>query len=469
MALPSKRGFAKAALVSASSASIFFLMLRNVALAHLMTRNLYGVAITIYTFSAAADLLSDLGWDKFLIQSDVADRASSQAVVHFLRLITGAIVALLMTMVSPVLAYAIKVPEAAGAMAAVSIVIVLKSATHTDYKFRQRQMDFKGEMVVELTRSIADLLVAIVVGWLWKSYWAMTWALIVNAAVGCFVSHLMADQPYRAKWQPVLGRTIYHFGAPLFFNNFVIYLAGQGDRLMVSIIYGPFMVAIYGASLNLIAGPQTVIGRILMTLSLPILSRSRGDIKLYAQRHRQLGMAAICAAAAVSFPVIFLGSDLVRLIFGKAYRTDPALIAALVIPQSINIIRLWTMSSLMAHAKTRVIPFVNLTRVIGLVIATVFALRHNSLVFIAYCLMIGEIIGLVTQLVVHRRLIMKEDARIIVMLFILGMSWLLAIFFQAAITTIAIKLAMASLPVCAICLSAIALEFLPRKKRGQFA
>ncbi len=465
MALFSKSGLAKFALVSGSSVGVVFLLLRNVSIAKLIGPDLYGVAVFIQAISAAADLLSDLGWDKFLIQSDVKDRQASQGVVHFLRLATGVVVGLIIIVASPFLAHAIKVPAATGAIAAIAVVVLLRCATHTDYKFRQRQMNFKGELVIELSRFTADLIVALVVGLLLKSYWAMTWALIANAAAGCIASHIMADQPYRPKWQPVLGREVYHFGAPLLFNNFIIYLAGQGDRPMVGMAYSPRVLAIYGASLQLISGPQAVINRILLTLSLPILSRSRTDPELYATRHRQLGMATICAAAAISFPVISLGSDAVRLIYGKAYHPDPRLIAALVIPQSINIIRTWTMSSLMAHAKTKVIPLVNMTRLVGLCVGSFLAFRHYSLVTVAYCLMAGETIGLFTQLGVHRKIIMKEDSRIIFMLAALGIFWFLATVIQSFEVTLMLKIIMAIMPVFIICGGALILEIYSNKAR----
>ncbi len=466
MALFSKSGLTKFALVSGSSVGVVFLLLRNVSIAKQIGPDLYGVAVFIQAVAAAADLLSDLGWDKFLIQSDVKDRQSSQGVVHFLRLVTGGVVSLAIIIAAPLLAHAIKVPAASGAIAAISLVVLLRCATHTDYKFHQRQLNFKGELVIELTRFSADLIVAIVVGLIWKSYWAMTWALIANAAAGCIASHIMADQPYRPKWQPSLGREVYHFGAPLLFNNFIIYLAGQGDRPMVGMAYSPRVLAVYGASLQLISGPQAVIGRILLTLSLPILSRSRSDPQLYAMRHRQIGMAAICAAAAISFPVISLGSDLVRLIYGKDYHPDPLLIAALVIPQSINIIRTWTMSSLMAHAKTKVIPLVNMTRLVGLCLGSVLAFHHYSLVTVAYCLMAGEVIGLITQLLVHRRVIIKEDIRIIFMLTALAISWFLATVIQPYEITIALKIAMAIIPVIIICMMAVMLELFTYKKKA---
>lgn len=457
--------FQRIGLIASSSAmSVATPFARNIIIARLAGPADFGVAVMIATIAAAADLLSDLGWDKYLIRSSDTDHLKLQSVIHYLRVRTGLMVSAIILVAAPFLARGLGVPQSWPAFSLIALVTMIRSFYHADYRHRQKNMDFKGETIVEASRNVADLATAITVAIVFRSYWAMTSALLVGAVVGCVASHLLAGHKYKQTWEPVVGRDALKFGTPLFVNNIIVYAASQGDRLLVGFSFSPSILAIYAASLSLISGPQVIISKILVSYSLPVLARNSGDPVGYARAHRRLGAIAVIATAVISFPLIVFGSTLVLKIFGTAFAPDPSLVAALVIPQSINVIRTWSVCGLMANSKTRIIPLVNMTRLVGLVLAVLFVLRSSSITTVAYCLAVGELAGLLAVIVAHSKYVSRIDLSSMILIGTLLAGWGVVGELSQAMTGLPAMALLAVLPILILTVIAVLLETVGQAK-----
>lgn len=408
-----------------SSANVALFFLRNITIARIIGPSNFGIAVAIATIAALIDIMSDMGWDKFLIQADQAlhDRADAQGAVHLLRVGMGVVMSLGVILFAPLLAHLLQAPQAASAIAALAVAIMFKSFVHIDYKHRQRDLDFAGEAVVETSRGSIDLIAGVTAALIFHNYWAMTVSIIVGAIASCVASHVVADRPYRLNWHGVTGPAVLRFGAPLMINNAFVYAAGQGDRLLVGLTFGPHQLALYAAAVTMVAGPQAVLSRALTMVSLPLLSQARGRREVYQGQFTITGAGAVAACALASLPIILFGPEVVHLAFGGDYHADAALTGLLAVALTINILRLWPISSLMANGKTAFIPMSNVIRMLGFGAAIVVANTGGTVEGIALCLALGEAVGLIGALVWAWRVVCPAPLRILVLLGALAVSW----------------------------------------------
>src|SRR5690606_27894249 len=98
-----------AALSSAAGPATGFL--RNVLIARLIGVDDFAVSVVIAALAAAADILGDLGWEKYLVTHHDNDDDSLNA-VHFAKLVTGGATALLLVLASPLIAHLTGRPDA---------------------------------------------------------------------------------------------------------------------------------------------------------------------------------------------------------------------------------------------------------------------------------------------------------------------------------------------------------------------
>ncbi len=416
------------AVSASSSINVAFFFARNIMLARVLGPADFGIAIAILTISSAIDVVSDMGWDKFLIQWDQKGHtiAEAQGVVHLLRLGVGLLMSVGIVLLSTPLAHLLDVPHAAGAIAALAAPVMLRSAMHIDYKYGQRDLKFGGEALVESSRSIVDLAVAVSAAVLLHSYWAMTLAITGGAFASFVMSHILARQRAWPLWRAGLGMAILAFGAPLVVNNVLVYIAGQGDRLLVGIQFGVQDLAIYGAALTLIAGPQAVVIRGLMMVALPILVKARSNIGAFQAIFAQLGATAVGLCALVSVPIILFGPELVHLAFGEGFPPDPLLSALLAMSQGLNILRTWAIGGLVANAHTKVVPLANIFRISGFATAILAASMGATLEGVAACLLGGELLGVAAALWWHGRLVHTVPVSVFQLMAVLAACWLAA-------------------------------------------
>src|SRR3546814_633326 len=129
--------------------SVFCSFARNVAIARLIGPAEFGVAVILGTIASAIDILSDMGWDKFLIQNAEGHRPEALSVVHLLKLASGIAFAAMIVLLAPVLADAMEKPAAAFPLALLAVPALFRASMNVDYRRRQREFDFRGEAWVE--------------------------------------------------------------------------------------------------------------------------------------------------------------------------------------------------------------------------------------------------------------------------------------------------------------------------------
>jgi len=417
---------------------------RNVILARLLGIDDFAVSVIILAIAAMSDILSDMGWEKYLVSHRSGDDQATLQVVHFAKLWTGLIVCAAIAALSPFVATWIDRPDTWPAFAMIGVVTLLRALYRADYKLCQRNLDFSKEGRVEGLRGLADLAGAALFAFLLQSYWATVLGLICGALAGATASHAIRTFRYQPRWTPEVGRPLLGFGLPLLANNVLIFLIGQGDRLAVGFGSPAVLVAAYGASLTLLAGPQAVINRMLSSTALPFLSAA-GDDRLFDRRYALVGRAAVLASAGITFPVIAFGPWLVALIFGPSFVGPAGLIELLAIAQGIQLLRSWPVGALVAKHKTTLIPVANVFRLVGVALAALSVAWDQPLWMVPASLIVGEVLGLGCMLFVLRRALRRNPGSASAPLLFLGLTWALAALYSPT-ASFGLKLTIAFLP-----------------------
>ncbi len=384
--------------------SILCSFARNIAIARIVGPSDFGVAAIILTMATAADLLSDLGWDRFLIQSkDHGRDAQTLATVHRMRLITGAAAGLLIAIAAPFVAMAIDVPEAGLPLAIVGLICIVRSFVHADFRLRQRAMDFNGEARVEGAKALTDFGIGIAAALILQSYWAMVLALGGGAVAALIVSHWVARAPYRQSWDAEAGQAAMRFGTPLLANNMVVFGSSHLDRLLIGSLLSTATLGTYAAGATIASGAQALINRTSMSVAMPYLAKAAREGTAYNAAFVRTGIVIGSAAAALVLGAALVGSAFISLLFGADFQPDPMMVAGIGLAGALNILRVWPSIGLMAQGRTRTIPLANIVRLAGPALAAVSLLKGQDVVTVTFCLVFGEACGFVSALMWHHR------------------------------------------------------------------
>jgi O-antigen/teichoic acid export membrane protein len=392
--------------VTASSIIIFALRFaRNIILAHILIKFDYGACVALTTVVTSAQLLTDFGFDKMLIQERSAPIDRLQPVLTALNIVRATFTGLLLLALARPLSDMFGAPNAMGAFALLALGVFLQGLFHLDLIRVQRDHQFAPIAYQNLTVALVDFVVVLVWAYLFHGYFAVPVAYMASTAGGLIVSQLLAERRLSVRWNADIVKRAWQFGSPLVLSGIIILLASQADRILVGASLGLPMLAVYGAAMTIIATPTSFVSNVAITVLLPALSEAASDDVQFTQRFRYVGIIVTFIAGMIFMPVMFLGKPVIARAFGVAYSPSLELVWIIGLGQAAALVRVWPNLGALALGETKNLIVSNIPRAIGVAIALLATHLNLGLLGIAVSFAFGEVVSLVSALwhLRHRR------------------------------------------------------------------
>lgn len=366
-------------------------LLRYVVLARLLGPEQLGLAVIIMLTVQFFDMITDTAGDRFLIQ----DRLGGQALqtVHFVSLVKGGAIALMLLLFAGPLADFAGAPQLAPALRWLAVIPLIASFAHFDFRLAQRDHDFTPEGKVVIASEIAGLVATIAAAVALRDHRAILFGLAARALTTVIASHLVARTPYGLRYSREVGKALWGFSAPLMLNGLLLFIGTQSDRIIISRLLGLEELGRYSVVLLLVLYPTSMIMRFLSAIHLPILAdaRERGP-KLRAAAHRLASTVVLLALGiAVGFAVV--APPLVPILFGPAYANDALLVALVGLLLAFRLVDVYPTTLALALGKSRIVTLRNFVRLSGLVGAIIGLRLERSLPAAVVGLVAGEILA----------------------------------------------------------------------------
>ncbi|QYZ69226.1 oligosaccharide flippase family protein [Neotabrizicola shimadae] len=335
-----------------------------------------------------AEMLSDAGVERFLMQRPGAVTPDFLAALHGAALVRGAVTALFLLALS--LPAATLLPDAAGVgvHAALALVPLLRGFVHLDARLDERALRLAPMAAVE-GGSVAVMLASVPLALtVLPDHRAIVAILLAQAGAQVALSHLVAHDPWRVRFDPAVLSQVLGFGGPLILNAALMFLTFQADRLVVSGFYGWAEVAIYGVAFQLAMLPSQIAGRAAGSLLAPRLRGLDGPALTRLARSA-LAMHLLGALAfALAFAV--LAPHVIALVWGAPFRPDTLLALALGLAAGGRILRTPLSQLAVAQGRTGDPARANLWRAGALGLAVAAAALGAPLAAIAAAAALGE-------------------------------------------------------------------------------
>lgn len=376
---------------------------RNMILARVLTKTDFGIAATLGLVITILELSAKLGVARFVVQDKEGHQPSSIAAAHLMQFLSGALGAVLMVSLAPMVAPLFGVPALAGAIAWLSLIALLRGLEHMDIRRYERELCFGPSTLVEAIPQLVITLAAWpVAAWL-KDFRAVLLLLVAKTALSCLLSHLFAERPYRWHWNREYVVRMLRFGWPLLATGFLMVGVMQGDQSLVVSFYTMGDLGAYAAAAALAITPSFLFGSVLSSLALPLLAKVQDDPPALWRRYRQIVAVAV-AFSAVSTVGMVVGSEaLMRLVYGHKYAGSGVILAWLAIASGYRNLRMAPTAAALARGDSQNQLISNLWRVCSLLPALGLALLHKPVWMLACCALLGEALGFWASLIRLRR------------------------------------------------------------------
>jgi O-antigen/teichoic acid export membrane protein len=199
----------------------------------------------------------------------------------------------------------------------------------------------------------------------------------------------------RFEWDPESARSMFHFGKWIAGSSMLTFASAQGDRLLLGKYLGAASLGVYSIAVFLSGALGEAIGRITHGVFFPAYSRVRED---GLDRLRQVFYRTRLAVDGVVLPALgglaALGPVVVKILYDNRYTEAGWMLRVLAVRVAISALSFPAQFCLFALGKTSFGFFLNLARVVALVIAVPVGFHLAGVKGLVWGVALSEVPGL---------------------------------------------------------------------------
>ena len=264
---------------------------------------------------AFAALLRDLGLNAATIYRTHISHAQLSA-LFYLSVGFNVLLALVVAVLAPVVAWFFNEPRLAPLTAAFGLVGMIAGAQSQQIAILTRGLRFKTLATIDALAATASTIAGVSIAWLTLSYWALFAAAAASAFVSFIAVWIVCEfRPGRPSFENAFKEFI-SFGSSVSGFNIVNYFARNADNLLIGRYYGPGQLGFYDRAYQLLVFPLSQIQLTLGRVMVPLLARLKTEpIRYYSAYTECISLVMMATQPGLIFAVVF-AADVIQILFG---------------------------------------------------------------------------------------------------------------------------------------------------------
>ena len=285
----------------------------NMVLARLLTPEAFGIVATLTMIITFAEIFTDAGFQKYLIQHDFRDerdRDESTNVAFWSNLIMSLLIWAIIAIIQDPLADIVGNPGLGYVIVIACAAIPLEAFSSIQMALYKRDLDFKTLFKVRIAGLLVPLVVTIPLAFILRSFWAMVIGImtfnLVNAALLTAYS----------RWKPrffysfAKFREMFSFSVWSMIEAVSIWLTNYVDVFIVGTMLSQYYLGLYKTSSTLVG---QIMGLVTATTT-PVLFASLSRLQNDHEEFKKLFLQFLRLVSLLIIPIgvgIFCFSDLI--------------------------------------------------------------------------------------------------------------------------------------------------------------
>lgn len=369
-------------------------LVSTVILARLLVPADFGLLALGTSMVAALDLLTSFRFDVALIQDQSADRADFDS-AWTLNQISGAVLALLLCVAAFPAATFYDEPRLAPIIFVLAAGALLDGLQNIGIVSFRKDLDFRREFAFTVTRKLAQVLVAAVIAFWLRSYWALAAGIISSSVAGLIASYLM--HPYRPRWTLVRARHLIGFSKWLVVDNMMFFLRNRSSDVIIGKMAGPAQLGLFSLAYELATIARNNVSAPIDRAMFPGYARLAADPA--ALKDGFLSVAGMTALVAVPIPVgtASVAPLVVPLLFGTQWLGAIPVLQVLGFASAVSLLGTGTTAVYLALGRPRILIFVSSIYILFLLASMALLLPTMGLVGAGWAFLIAALVTLPVQ------------------------------------------------------------------------
>jgi O-antigen/teichoic acid export membrane protein len=366
---------------------------RNIIIGRSLGVEEFGIASTYVIAGAFLALLSDVSINKLLVQSPNGGTKKYLGTAHSLSLFNHVFTAVGLLLCARWFAEFFESPDRVAEFYWLAAIPLIKGFQNLRLIQVQRGGVFRPGVITGLVSQITATAVALPLCLWLDSAEAVIWILVIQSISLAIASHVMADQKFRFAWDMKQLTETLRFGLPLMLNGLMLFLAMQGDRLVVLRGFNLETLGWFSVGLLLVTVPIGIVLNVFGSLLLPIVSRSANRGESFSATsgvilfpYAMLGVVAVLGYC-------FFADQVVQIAYGDEFMQAAVVLPWLGVGLAVRLLRGGL--TLMALSKgNSVIPLIGgVFRISGFGLSILAVSSGGGVIDVAIAMCFGEVVG----------------------------------------------------------------------------
>ena len=262
----------------------------NMILARLLVPKAFGIVATITMVISFAEIFTDAGFQKYIIQHEFADDKAldnSTNVAFWTNLGVSTFICIIIFFFRHQIADLVGSPGLGNSISIASILIIVAAFSSIQMARYRRALDFKTLFFVRIITSLIPLVVTVPLAVILGNYWALL--------IGSITSHLSNAiiLTVRSKWKPkfyynfALFKEMFAFTAWTLLESVAIWLTSYIGIFIVGNYLNEYYLGIYKTSMSTVNTYMAIITSGLTPVLFSALSRYQNDDQQYRRTYYQ--------------------------------------------------------------------------------------------------------------------------------------------------------------------------------------
>jgi O-antigen/teichoic acid export membrane protein len=293
-------------------------LVRIIVLARLLSPEDFGLfGIAVLSISVL-ETFSNTGFNAAIIQRQ-ENTESYLDTAWTVSVIRGIFLFLCLLFASPYIAEFFNSSQAEMVIRVIAISTLLFGFRNVGLVFFQKELKFNKQFIYELSGTLVELTVAIILAVKLQNMWALIYGNLAANFVRLFLSYLIHQYRPRLKFDMEKFRELFGFGKWVLGSGILIFLITQGDDIFVGKALGVAALGLYQMAYTFSNLPATEICHVISQVTFPAYSKFQDDIPRFRKAYLRVFHFTAFLSIPFSAGIFIMAPDFTRIFLGEKW------------------------------------------------------------------------------------------------------------------------------------------------------
>lgn len=317
-------------LTAAKVGSRLLELLKIFILARLLTPDQFGLFGLGMLVVLMTEYLSQTGINTALVKQKNLSQADLDT-AWFIQIVRGLVLGSLIFVSAPLFAIFFHEPELDLFLRVMSIVPVLQGFINIGIVYFEKNFQFHKVFSYEVGSTFFSVLVALSLGYFYRSAWALLWSNVALVLFRLLYSYVASPVRPRLKFQRERAIELFHFGKWISGQSSLMFLTQQVDKIVIGSIVGAHALGIYQIAQRIAEFAVANLASVATKVSFPAyveLGESHSEISVLCLDILEV---LLCILLPLNIFLVIFAPELVSLLLGAGWQETVTVIRLLAI------------------------------------------------------------------------------------------------------------------------------------------